>query len=127
MIGAEPVSPGARRILVVVDETPIRLAAMHILRRAGSDVETVDNAFDALDRLRRRPADVVLLDVKMPVLDGFGFLQAYRGDPRLRCAPVVIMSADDQLRRRALESGGSTFLRKPFGVAELLGRLQEVL
>ena len=114
------------RVLVVDDEMPIRSAAMHILRRAGYEVEVAVDGFDALERLRHTPADAVLRDMKMPMLDGFGFLQAYRADPGLAAA-VVLMSADDQLGRRGLEMGGSRFVRKPFGVADLLGALKEVL
>jgi CheY-like chemotaxis protein len=121
--GATP----ARRVLVVDDEMPIRSAAMHILRRAGYQVDTAVNGSDGLAQLRQSPADAVLLDMKMPVLDGFGFLKAYRADPGLRQTAVVIMSADDQLERRGLEMGATRFVRKPFGVADLLEILQEVL
>jgi CheY-like chemotaxis protein len=100
-LGQEPTP--TRRVLVVDDEMPIRSAALHILRRAGYQVDTAVDGLDALARLRQSPADAVLLDMKMPVLDGFGFLKVHRADPQLRQAPVVIMSADDQLERRGLE------------------------
>ncbi len=116
-----------KRVLVVDDEMPIRSAAMHILRRAGYQVEAAVDGFDALEQLRHTPADAVLLDMKMPMLDGFGFLQAYRANPGLAPVPVVLMSADDQLERRGLEMGGSRFVRKPFAVADLLGALKEVV
>ena len=116
-----------KRVLVVDDEMPIRSAAMHILRRAGYQVEAAIDGFDALERLRRTPADAVLLDMKMPLLDGFGFLEAYRADPGLPTAAVVMMSADDQLERRGLQMGGSRFVRKPFAVADLLGALKDAV
>ena len=116
-----------KRVLVVDDEMPIRSAAMHILRRAGYEVEAAVDGFDALQRLRHTPADAVLLDMKMPLLDGFGFLQACRADPALEPTAVVLMSADDQLVRRGLEMGGAKFVSKPFAVADLLGALEEVV
>ncbi len=116
-----------KRVLVVDDELPIRSAAMHILRRAGYQVEAAVDGFDALERLRQSPADAVVLDMKMPMLDGFGFLQACRADPGLAPAAVVLMSADDQLERRGLEMGASRFVRKPFAVADLLGALKDVV
>jgi CheY-like chemotaxis protein len=123
-LGQEPTP--TRRVLVVDDEMPIRSAALHILRRAGYQVDTAVDGLDALARLRQSPADAVLLDMKMPVLDGFGFLKVHRADPQLRQAPVVIMSADDQLERRGLEMGGAKFVRKPFGVADLIGTIRQV-
>lgn len=116
-----------KRVLVVDDEAPIRSAVTHALRRAGYEVLTAANGLEALEQLRRSPADAVLLDVKMPVLDGFGFLAASAAESSYERAAVVMMSADDQLQRRAMQLGAHRFLRKPFAVADLLESVQQVL
>ena len=116
-----------RRVLVVDDERPIRSAASHILHRAGYKVDVAVDGLDALQRLRGSTADAVLLDMKMPVLDGFAFLEAIRADPFLGQVAVVIMSADDKLERLGLALGGTSFIRKPFAVADLVRALKQVL
>ena len=104
-----------------------QVGKLRAARSVGGEVVTAGNGLDALERLRRSRADAVLLDVKMPVLDGFGFLNASAADPSNARAPVVVMSADDQLQRRAMQLGAHGFLRKPFAVAELLASVQQVL
>lgn len=69
-------------------------------------------------------AEIVLLDLKMPVLDGFEFFHAYSADPPHANTIVVVMSADDQLERRAIGMGARGFVRKPFAVADLLESIE---
>src|SRR5215208_4497205 len=83
----------ASRILVVEDEAIIRAFLADGLTDAGYEVETAENGADALDRLEAYAPDVVLLDLLMPVMDGWAFLRERQDDPRLSTVPVVVLSA----------------------------------
>ena len=89
------------------------------------DVEAVANGQQALDSALRNPPDLVLSDVMMPVLDGFGLLQALRADPRTRTTPVILLSAraGEEARVEGLQAGADDYLVKPFGARELLARV----
>jgi two-component system chemotaxis sensor kinase CheA len=120
------------RILVVDDDTVVREAQHVLLARAGYDVRTAFDGADALERLREWPADLVLADVQMPVMDGLAFTQAVRADPELRgTAVIIVTSLGSELdRRRGMEAGADGYLVKTTftderlldAVAGLLGR-----
>jgi CheY-like chemotaxis protein len=79
----------------------------------------------ALAAVRRRPPDLVLADVMMPRLDGFGLIQALRADERTRFIPVILLSAraGEESRIEGMEAGADDYLVKPFGARELLARV----
>lgn len=83
-----------RRILIVEDDEDIRASLADAMRDAGADVEVASDGVDALDRLRAGaiPA-VVLLDLRLPRLDGDAFLDQLRADPRFERLPVITMTA----------------------------------
>jgi len=89
-------------------------------------VEAVADGEAALAAIRERPPDLVLADVMMPRLDGFGLLREIRADPRTREIPVMLLSAraGEESRVEGLEAGADDYLVKPFGVRELLARVQ---
>jgi PAS domain S-box-containing protein len=78
-----------------------------------------------LSAARERPPDLVLADVMMPELDGFGLLRELRGDPRTRTVPVILLSAwaEEESRVRGLAAGADDYLVKPFSARELLARV----
>jgi len=80
---------------------------------------------EALEVARARPPDLVLTDVMMPVLDGFGLLRELRADPRTKAIPVVMLSAraGEESRVEGLESGADDYLVKPFSARELVARV----
>jgi signal transduction histidine kinase len=80
-------------VLVVDDDPDSRRVASEFLGNAGAVVRDVADGESALVAMRRRPPDVVVLDLMMPVLDGFGVLAAMRADPQLAAIPVVVLSA----------------------------------
>src|SRR3954469_25596166 len=82
----------ARSILVAEDDANTRQALASLLGAAGYTVTTAANGREALDALRRQPPDLVLLDLVMPELDGWQFLQQQRQDPALASIPVVVVS-----------------------------------
>jgi two-component system chemotaxis response regulator CheY len=106
-----------RPLALVVDDDPtIRALCAANLRLAGFDVLEAEDGADGLEQARSVRPDVVLSDVRMPRLDGFGLAQALRRDARTRRIPVVFLSGEvgTATRARASALGASGFVAKPF-------------
>jgi CheY-like chemotaxis protein len=115
-----------RRILIVDDQATIRRTLGALLELEGYVIETAQDGLDALRCVRRCRPDVVLLDLMMPTLDGWGVLRACRGDPGLADLPVMVMSARSDAAQSVVEFGVQACLTKPFDVDELLDALEEM-
>ncbi|HYT32267.1 MAG TPA: response regulator [Thermoanaerobaculia bacterium] len=133
MDGPDPGAPGpgsasqkARaRILLVEDDADLRESLCKVLEEAGYEVDGVRNGQEALEYLHReQPPCVVLLDLMMPVMTGWEFRDAQRGDPALSDIPVVILTADGRAQSKADSLGVGKFLRKPVQLEELLGTVR---
>jgi PAS domain S-box-containing protein len=116
------------RILLADDNTDMRLYVGELLSRDYM-VEAVADGEAALAALRREPADLVISDVMMPRLDGFGLLKAVRGDPFLHATPFVLLSAraGEAARVEGLDAHADDYLVKPFFARELLSRVDSLL
>ena len=116
--------PGRPRLVVAEDNADLRSYLGRVLGDEY-DVELATDGAAALDAVRREPADLVLADVMMPVLDGYGLVDAIRGEPALRDVPIVLLSAraGDQETSTALGAGADDYLVKPFSVLELRARV----
>ena len=109
------------QVLVVEDDVDILDAVIEALRAGGYSAVAANNGKQAIDRLRRgAPPAVILLDLAMPVMDGEEFLRAKQQAVGLAPIPVVLMSADDQLDRKAGELDVAGFIKKPVDLALLL-------
>ena len=106
-------------VLVVDDDPAIRGAVRDVLEDHGIPVETATDGRDALAKVEARPPRLVLLDMRMPIMDGWGFAKALR-DAGI-ALPVVVMTAAADARRWAEEIGAIGVVPKPFGVDELIG------
>src|SRR6185369_12906052 len=95
------------------------------LLAAAYEVEAVADGEAALAAARERPPDLILTDVMMPKLDGFGLLAALRADERTKTVPVILLSAraGEEARVEGLEQGADDYLTKPFSARELLARV----
>ena len=89
------------------------------------EVETVADGQAALERILANPPDLVLADVMMPRLDGFGLLHRLRADERTRTLPLIMLSAraGEEARVEGLNAGADDYLIKPFSARELLARV----
>jgi CheY-like chemotaxis protein len=114
--------PEGAPVLVVDDDAAIRSAVRDVLESAGIAVETATNGADALEKVSRQRPRLVLLDMRMPVLDGWGFASALR--ERGLALPVVVMTAAADASRWAEEIGAIGVVAKPFGVAELVNAVR---
>jgi PAS domain S-box-containing protein len=113
-------------ILLADDNADMRNYVQRLLRSAGFLVEAVVDGEKALEAARRRRPDLVLSDVMMPKLDGFGLLEALRIDPELRATPVLLLSAraGEEAKIEGLSAGADDYLTKPFSARELLARVR---
>jgi PAS domain S-box-containing protein len=115
---------GARaRVLVADDDADMRQYLGRLLAEAY-EVEAVADGTAALAAIRARIPDLVLADVMMPELDGFGLLQALRADPVTRTIPVMLLTAreGEESRVEGLAAGADDYMVKPFSARELLAR-----
>lgn len=124
-----PAQTGARPRVIWADDNADMRAYVARLLAPWYDVEAHGDGATALASLRARGADVVLTDVMMPVLDGFGLLREIRQDPVLRNIPVILLSAraGEEAATTGLEAGADDYLVKPFTSRELLARIKTSL
>jgi CheY-like chemotaxis protein len=106
-------------VLIVEDDADLREMMAQLLTLEGFRAETVANGRDALEYLRRgdRP-EIILLDLMMPVMDGWEFRRRQRADPAVADVPVVVLSALDATRATDLQE--TAFLKKPLDFERLL-------
>jgi CheY-like chemotaxis protein len=109
----------SEHVLIVDDEQDIRDFLALALENQGYRVTTADNGAVALSHVARDPADVVLLDMRMPVMDGWAFAEAYRQTPGPH-APIVVLTAAENAGLRAAQIKAEDYLAKPFDLDELL-------
>jgi CheY-like chemotaxis protein len=111
-------------VLVVDDDPSILRVVAEILDMEGYAVETAPNGAEALKMIERRRPSVVLLDMRMPVMDGWGFARALK--EKDLCVPIVVMTAARNAREWAEEIGAKRYVAKPFEVDELIGAIEQV-
>lgn len=109
------------RILVVDDDPQICRLVRSILATEGYEVEDVSSGEDALKRVRSEKYDLVLLDNRLPGLTGIEVCPEIRAGSDIL---IVVMSAGYEVKPHALQAGANDYLRKPFGVSELLACVQ---
>ena len=110
-----------RRVLIVDDELVNREILGNILSTVY-EVEYADNGKIALDMLSRTDSaySLVLLDLLMPVMDGFEFLKKRENDDKLKRIPVIVMTSEKESEVRSLELGAADFIKKPFDMPEVV-------
>jgi DNA-binding response OmpR family regulator len=115
---------GGRLLVVDDNETNRDLLGRH-LKREGHVVTTAEDGFEALERLRAEPFDLVLLDLMMPRMNGYEVLRHLAADTGLRDIPVIMISALDELDSvvRCIEAGARDYLPKPFNPVILRARI----
>jgi CheY-like chemotaxis protein len=116
---AEPMLPVSHPILVVDDDGAIADIIASFLGEEGYSVIVAHNGKEALERTKGTLLDLILLDMKMPIMDGWAFAAAYRQQAGLH-APIVVMTAAHDTRQRANEIAADGFIAKPFDLDDLL-------
>jgi len=114
------VQPQQKRVLVVDDESTLRDLVAEALREAGFETETAANGVEALTRMQRWLPDVIVLDLMMPRLDGTGFTELMRLNPRFAAVPVLLVTAAYGAAQAADQTGVQALLTKPFELDTLV-------
>lgn len=115
-----------RRTVMVIDDIPVNILLVKgMLARQDIDVVGAGSGPEAMEMMRHRRPDCVLMDILMPGMDGYQTTRAMRANPSTRDIPVIMLSAlnsDDDIRR-GMEAGANDFITKPFAQQTLIDRL----
>jgi CheY-like chemotaxis protein len=119
----------AKRVLLVEDEESLRRVMKDLLEREGFVVHEAGDGVIALDEVDRLAPDLVVLDLNLPRLDGYGVLSHLRARPATQRLPVIVLTAkgDEESEVRVFEYGASDFLTKPFRARALSARIHSLL
>ncbi len=118
-----------KKVLLIEDEQNIIEAVSFILSRDGWEVKTHSNGHDAIDAVRARTPDVIILDVMLPGKSGFDILREIRADQGLAHLPVLMLSARGQAKdvEMAEHAGANQYMTKPFSNAEVLDAVRNLV
>lgn len=116
-------------IYVVDDEKDVTWAVERSLTREGHQVVVANSGFQALELMRRRRPDLIVLDIVMPGMDGLEVCKRVRSDPTLASVPILFLTAKGEVEDRieGFETGCDDYLSKPFNLRELSLRMEALL
>ena len=117
---------GQKTVLVVDDESNIRMALQFLMEEEGYAVRCAADGDEAVEEIKKSPPDVVLLDVKMPKRSGYEVCQAVRSDPNLDQVRILVVSALCQhiAVEKATAMGADGYLTKPFSTADVVDKVR---
>jgi len=115
-------------VLAVDDSRTMRNLLEVALTEAGFDVHLAEDGAHGLQRLSETAPDVVITDINMPRLDGFGFIEAVRRDHANRALPILVLTTESgaDLKERARSSGATGWIVKPFHETKLIAAIERV-
>ncbi|RLQ88807.1 response regulator [Notoacmeibacter ruber] len=119
----------SQTILAVDDSRTIRQLVEACLKGAGFNVVTAEDGQDGLAKLEGCEPDVIITDINMPNLDGYGFISAVRGGMRSAAAPILVLTTESsqEKKARARDAGATGWIVKPFSPDKLLAAINRVL
>lgn len=118
-----------KNILVVDDAPNVVLSVEFLLKQASYDVRTAGNGAEALLAIQERKPDLVLLDVMMPVRDGYDVCQAIKADPAMKDVRIIMLTAKGRPveKEKGIALGADEYITKPFSTKELVEKVRIVL
>jgi len=116
------------RILVIDDERSVAHVMRLVLEQRDHEVFVAEDGSRGLALAQRQTPDVILLDLMMPIMDGFATLEELRSNPRTAPIPVVIVTAmqPEQVEQRCYSMGARAYVRKPFDAGILIGTVEDI-
>lgn len=117
------------KVMVIDDSKTIRRTAETLLKKAGCEVVTAIDGFEALAKITDQNPDVIFIDIMMPRLDGYQTCALIKKNKNYKSTPVILLTSKDGLfdRARGRIVGSDRYLTKPFTKDELLGAIKEHL
>jgi two-component system, chemotaxis family, chemotaxis protein CheY len=118
----------SKKIFTVDDSRMMREMLLMTLTQAGFSVVQAEDGQQGLDMLSAAEPDVIITDINMPRLDGFGFIEGVRRDERHRGTPILVLSTefDAEKKNRARVAGATGWIVKPFDAEKLIAAIQRV-
>lgn len=118
-----------KKILIADDEEDVKVVVQLFLESKGYDIVTAYDGLDAMDRAREEKPDLIILDVMMPIIDGFEVCKKLKEDPDLKDIPVVMLSASShaESKQRGIEVGAVEYIVKPFDPEKLQAIIEGIL
>ena len=115
-------------VLAVDDSRTMRNMIRMVLNESEFDVHTADDGVHGLEVLEDLNPDAIITDINMPRMDGFGFIDAVRGQDKHRATPILVLTTESapELKMRARNAGATGWIVKPFDPAKLIKALQMV-
>lgn len=117
----------ANKILVVDDEKTIRVLIRKILENEQYEVIESTNGYEAVESAKKENPDVILLDMKMPVMDGIETCRRLRADEKTKNIPILVITALGETKMEAIKAGVDDFINKPFDTEEVIIRVKSML
>ncbi len=116
------------QILAVDDSFTMRELLRHVLSEAGFRVELAEDGVHGVERLGEVQPDVIVTDLNMPRMDGFGFIEAVRSGEVANRAPILVLTTEsaDALKQRARAAGANGWIVKPFDETALVSAIRRV-
>jgi two-component system chemotaxis response regulator CheY len=117
-----------KTVLTVDDSRTMRDMLATALTQSGYRVVQADDGVQAIDMLAIETPDVIITDINMPRLDGFGFIGEVRSNPKYRAIPILVLTTENspEMKERARKSGATGWLVKPFDTAKLTDAIRRV-
>lgn len=118
----------SKTILTVDDSRMMREMLLMVLQGAGFNVVQAEDGQEGLEALERANPDVIITDINMPRLDGYGFIEGVRRDERHRATPIIVLSTESSAEKksRAREAGATGWIVKPFQGDTLIDVIRRV-
>lgn len=115
-------------VLAIDDSRTIRELLKEALQQAGFDVHLAIDGLDGLEKLEEVTPDVVITDINMPRMDGFGFIKAVRDKGTHSALPIIVLTTESaaDLKARARDAGATAWIVKPFDEVKLVSALRRV-
>lgn len=117
------------KVMIIDDSKTIRRSAETLLKKAGCEVITAENGFDALPIISAQHPDILFIDIMMPRLDGYQTCSLVKSNPNFSAIPIVMLSSKDGLfdRAKGRVVGAEEYLTKPFTREDLFGAIRSLL
>jgi twitching motility two-component system response regulator PilG len=114
------------KVMVIDDSKTIRRTAETLLKKAGCDVLTAENGFEALPIISAQQPDILFIDIMMPRLDGYQTCSLIKNNAKFQNTPIIMLSSKDGLfdRAKGRVVGAEQYLTKPFTREDLLGAIR---
>jgi twitching motility two-component system response regulator PilG len=115
------------KVMVIDDSKTIRRTAESLLKKAGCEVITASDGFEALSKITETKPDIIFVDILMPRLDGYQTCALIKNNSTFKTTPVIMLSSKDSIfdRARGRIVGSEQYLTKPFTKEDLLGAIKQ--